>query len=143
MISKPFFSAALEERLLRQQTENSAERERLQSLVAKLEMHISQQRKQIEQERWELQQESNRLKIQQTAFEEERMSSLKRIEEDKDHLQQAKERFLSEQCDVLSKCYEERRALASERAEIAVLQKRMQEKEEMESKKSLRVCMCV
>ena len=127
--------------MLRQQAENSAERERLQSLIAKLEVNISQQRKQIEQERWELQQEGNHLKVQQKAFEEERISFLRRIEEDKETLQQAKERFLTEQREVLTKCYEERRTLASEKAEVTVLQKRMQEKEQLASTKNLQVWM--
>ena len=42
------------------------------------------------QERWQLRQEGLRLKAQQTAFEEEKMASLRRVEEEKDHLQQTK-----------------------------------------------------
>ena len=42
------------------------------------------------QERWQLRQEGLRLKTQQTAFEEEKMASLRRVEEEKDHLQQTK-----------------------------------------------------
>ena len=41
--------AVLEDRLSRQQVENESERERLQSLTAKLEAHISQQSRQMEQ----------------------------------------------------------------------------------------------
>ena len=43
-------------------------------------------------ERWQLQQEAGRLRAQQAAFEEERTASLKRLEEDREQLQQAKVR---------------------------------------------------
>ncbi len=105
-----FVYSVLEDRLSRQQVENKQERERLQTLVAKLEAHISQQGRQIEQvgllqfltvsllswvrgvlqERWQLQQETSRLKAKQTAFEEERSAFLRRIEEEREQLQQAK-----------------------------------------------------
>ena len=44
-----FLNAVLEERLSRQQADNEQERERLQTLTAKLEAHIQQQSRQIEQ----------------------------------------------------------------------------------------------
>ena len=37
-----------------------------------------------------MRQEGLRLKTQQTAFEEEKVASLRRVEEEKDHLQQTK-----------------------------------------------------
>ena len=37
-----------------------------------------------------MRQEGLRLKAQQTAFEEEKMASLRKVEEEKDHLQQTK-----------------------------------------------------
>ena len=43
--------AVLEDRLSRQQAENEVERGRLQSLIAKLEAHMAQQSRQIEQVR--------------------------------------------------------------------------------------------
>ena len=43
--------AVLEDRLSRQQAENEVERGRLQSLIAKLEAHVAQQSRQIEQVR--------------------------------------------------------------------------------------------
>ena len=44
-----------------------------------------------------------------------------------------------EQREVLAQCYEERRSLASERAELSLLQKRALEREQRESKKSIQV----
>ena len=49
------------------------------------------------------------------------------------------EKFLSEQQEVLAQCYEERRSLAAERAELSVLQKRALEREQRETQKSLQV----
>ena len=124
---------------MRQQAENSAERERLHLLISKLESHIAQQSKSIDQEKWQLQQDTSRLKTQQTAFEEERALFLRKMEEDREQLQQAREKFLLEQREVLSKCYEERRRLASERAELEVMKKRAKEREERDSQRSLQV----
>ena len=130
---------ALEERLVRQQAENSAERERLHLLITKLESHIAQQGKTIDQEKWQLQQDTSRLKTQQSAFEEERASFLRKMAEDREQIQQAREKFLSEQREVLGKCYEERRRLATERAELEVVKKRARERDERDSLKSLQV----
>ena len=49
------------------------------------------------------------------------------------------EKFLSEQQEVLAQCYEERRSLAAERAELSVLQKRALEREQRVTQKSLQV----
>ena len=130
---------ALEERLVRQQAENNAERERLHLLIAKLESHVAQQSKSIDQEKWQLQQDASRLKTQQTAFEEERVAFLRKTEEDREQLQQAREKFLLEQREVLGKCYEERRRLATERAQLEVARKRAKEREETDSQKTLQV----
>ena len=44
-----------------------------------------------------------------------------------------------EQREVLAQCYEERRSLASERAELSLLQKRALEREQRDAKKSIQV----
>ena len=56
-----------------------------------------------------------------------------------DNLVCFQEKFLSEQQEVLSQCYEERRSLAAERAELSVLQKKALEREKRETQKSLQV----
>ena len=124
---------------MKQQVENSAERDRLHGLISKLESHISQQGKAVDQERWQLQQDSSRLKTQQSVFEEERASFLRKMADDKEQLQQAREKYLLEQRDVLAKCYEERRSLAAERAELEVMKKKVQEKEQRDSQRNMQV----
>lgn len=132
-------SIALEERLMKQQTENSAERERLHLLISKLESHIAQQSKTIEQEKWQLQQDALHLKMQQSVFEEERASFLNKMQEERDQLQRSREKFLVEQREVLAKCYEERRGVATEKAELEVLRRKLKEQEQMNSQKNLEV----
>ena len=133
------FFVALEERLVRQQADNSAERERLHLLISKLESHAAQQGKVIDQEKWQLLQDTSRLKIQQTAFEEERASFFRKMSEDKEQLQLAREKFLSEQKETLVKYYEERRRFLDEKAELDVAKKRFKEREQRDSEKSSQV----
>lgn len=121
--------AVLEERLVSQQAGNEAERERLQGLVAKLEAHISQQTKSVEQERWQLQQQSVKLKAQQTSFHEERMATMSKLEDDKMQFHSAREQFLGEQQQILSKCYQEQHLVASDRAQVSLLKKKAEERE--------------
>ena len=49
------------------------------------------------------------------------------------------EKFLSEQREVLTQCYEERRELAAERAELSMLQRRALEREQKETQRNLQV----
>lgn len=129
----------LEAQVLKQKLENNIERDRLQSLIAKMESHVSQQRKQIEQDRWDVQQHTAKLTAQQNAFEEERTSTLLKLETERERLEQAKEKFLSEQQDILSRCYEERRSVASEKASLSVLQQKALEREKRDKQYGLQV----
>lgn len=122
-----------------QQAENDAERERLQSLVGKLEAHISQQTRSMEQERWQQQQEATRLKAKQAAFREEKSSALSRMEEERTQFQLTKEKFLAEQQEILTKCYEEQRVVAAERSELALMKKKAEERETREKRISIQV----
>jgi hypothetical protein len=125
-----------------QQATNDAERERLQSLVAKLESHITQQTKTVEHERWELQQQSTRLKAQQVAFREEMAAGLSRVEEEKEQFHATRERFLSEQQVILAKCYEEQRMVGTEKAQVGLLKRKAEEREKRETQISEQVATC-
>ena len=59
--SRDEYLKSMQERLHRQETENSDERARLQSLVSKLEMQLREQGKQFEQDRWKKAQDENRI----------------------------------------------------------------------------------
>ena len=122
-----------------QQASNDAERERLQGLVAKLEAHISQQTKSVEQERWQLQQQSIKLKAQQISFHEERMAAMSKLEDEKLQFHSAREQFLEEQQQILSKCYQEQHLVASERAQVSLLKKKAEERELREKETSNQV----
>ena len=75
---------------MKQQADNDVERERLHALIARLEGHASQQGRQLQQDRWLLQQDTGRLRAQQSAFEEERATALRRLADEGEQLQQAK-----------------------------------------------------
>ena len=56
---------SMQERLQRQEAESMEERSRLQTLVAKLEMQLREQGRQLEQDRWKVVQDENRVKALQ------------------------------------------------------------------------------
>ena len=129
----------LEAQLMKQKSENNTERDQLQSLIAKMESHVSQQKKQMEQEKWQLQQDMAKLTAQQNAFEDDRTTTLMKFETERERLEQAKEKFLTEQQEILSRCYEERRSITSERAGLSVLQKKALERERRDKQLSIQV----
>ena len=104
-----------------------------------MEAHVAQQSRAVEQERWQQQQEAIRLKAQQAAFQEERVITMSKLEEQRTELQQAREHFLKEQQEILAKCYEEQRVVASERAQATLLRKRAEERDERERGKSVQL----
>lgn len=83
-------SPALEERLSKQQKETEIERQLLQVLVGKLEAHLSQQSRLMEGERWALQQETTRLRAREQALEQERITSLAKLEDERRALAETK-----------------------------------------------------
>ena len=58
----------IEKRLQQQETQNDEERQRLQSLVTKMEVQIRDQARKIEDDRWKLNQSENKLKTWQVLW---------------------------------------------------------------------------
>lgn len=56
MKTKDEYLAQLQDRLLKQQTENDEERTRLQNLVAKMEVQIRERSRKFEEDKWQLSQ---------------------------------------------------------------------------------------
>ena len=56
MKTKDEYLTQLQDRLLKQQTENDEERTRLQNLVAKMEVQIREQSRKFEEDKWKLSQ---------------------------------------------------------------------------------------
>lgn len=52
--NKDEYLSQLQERILKQQTENDEERTRLQNLVAKMEIQMREQSRKYEEDRWKL-----------------------------------------------------------------------------------------
>lgn len=63
--AKDEFLKSMQERLQRQETESAEERSRLQTLVARLELQLREQGRQLEQDKWKILQDENRLKSMQ------------------------------------------------------------------------------
>ena len=80
----------LHERLEQQSSLNSQERVRLQSLITKLELQLTEQTRDVEQERWRLRQEESRLKSMQEALEEEKTTLAVTIAKERGQVEKAK-----------------------------------------------------
>ena len=81
---------ALEERLSKEYRDMESERELLRSLASRLESQLSQQSQAVEQEKWQLQQERTKLRAGERALEEERASSLARLDQERRDLTKSK-----------------------------------------------------
>ena len=91
-LSLPYI-VALEERLSKQYRDLESERELLRSLAGRLETHLCQQSQAVETEKWSVQQERVRLRAGERALQEERNSSLARLEEERRSLAESKVRL--------------------------------------------------
>lgn len=113
----------LHNRLLKQQAENEGERSRLQNLVAKMEIHVREQNRRLEEDKWKLNQEESRLKSTRASLEEERKITREQLEAERVLVQRTKQEFLSEQKRMMIEGNEERRTLSLERAELTAAQR--------------------
>ncbi|XP_030840350.1 fas-binding factor 1 homolog [Strongylocentrotus purpuratus] len=109
----------VKKRLEEQETTMSLERERLQATVSRLEAHIKEQNIQQDEDRWRLRQEQNKLTNLQKMVEEEKKVISDQLAAEQTSLQQAKNAVLTEQQSIMGQCMEERKALATERAQFA------------------------
>jgi Fas-binding factor 1 len=130
---------SLEERLLRQQSDYEQERSRLHGLIAKMESHVREQTRQIEQDRWKIQQDESRLQAVQRALEHDRITTAETLAREREELQRSREQLLKEQQIVLSQCYAERRGLAEERSQLSVTQRRCHQQEQEATAKSIQL----
>ncbi|CAB4016222.1 Hypothetical predicted protein [Paramuricea clavata] len=129
MKTKDEYLTQLQDRLLKQQTDNDEERTRLQNLVAKMEVQIREQSRKFEEDKWKLSQEDSRLKSLRVSLEEERRVTREQLEAERGLVQRTKEEFLSQQRQMMLDINEERRTLALERAEVSAAQRGMMNKE--------------
>ncbi|XP_028417313.1 fas-binding factor 1 homolog [Dendronephthya gigantea] len=129
--NKDEYLSQLQERILKQQTENDEERTRLQNLVAKMEIQMREQSRKYEEDKWKLTQEDSRLKSLRMSLEEERRITREQLEAERGLVQRTKEEFLSQQRQTMADMNEERRTLALERAEVNSAQRGMINKEKL------------
>ncbi|XP_066919700.1 fas-binding factor 1 homolog [Clytia hemisphaerica] len=115
----------LEAKLHSQETSNEDERQRLQSLVSKMEIQLREQTRQLEQDKWKLVQDENRIKAMQTALDEERRMVQQQLANERHHMASSREEMLAEQRRIIAECYEEKRKLTEERNELSAMQRGM------------------
>jgi len=113
---------SMQEKLQRQEVESMEERSRLQSLIAKLEMQLREQGRQLEQDRWKVLQDENRIKSMQDAIEEERRYTLQQLNNERQMIDKSRDDLMNEQRRILADCNEERRRVTAEKAELEKIQ---------------------
>jgi len=127
----------LQERLHRQQSENDEERTRLQGLVSKMELHMREQTRQVDQERWRLSQEESRLKALQAALEDERRITMEQLSSQRAEVQRARDDLVREQRTTMTQIQEERRSLATERAQLSSAHRDLISREKLKTETSV------
>ncbi|CAF0907100.1 unnamed protein product [Adineta steineri] len=118
---------AYEERLHHQSTDFERERKNLQELISRLEVHLSDQTKLVEEERWKALQAQKRMEAMQDALNGEQRLFTEKISRDRSEIQRSKDQLLDDQKLALASIYESRSQLAEERAKVEALQKSFQE----------------
>ncbi|UJR31447.1 hypothetical protein I4U23_018940 [Adineta vaga] len=121
---------AYEERLHMQSNDFERERKNLQELIARLEVHLSEQTKLVEEERWKALQAQKRMEAMQDALNGEQRLFTEKIARDRSEIQRGKDLLLEDQKVALASVYESRSQLANERAKIEALQKTFQEQKQ-------------
>lgn len=127
----------MQERLLRQQSENDEERARLQGLVAKMELHMREQTRQVDQERWRMSQEESRLRALQAALEDERRITMEQLSLQRAEVERARDDLVREQRTTMSQIQEERRTMATERAQLSSAHKDLISREKLKTETSV------
>ncbi|XP_067935119.1 fas-binding factor 1 homolog isoform X2 [Watersipora subatra] len=123
----------LQECLERQQDENDKERSRLQELIAKMEIQLREQERQLHQEKWTVSQEKSKLAGLQAAVDQERTLLNDQLSQERAQLNRAKDSFLAEQRTAMVQLADERRLLAEERSQLTVNQRVAAERDQEES----------
>ncbi|CAF0997189.1 unnamed protein product [Rotaria sordida] len=118
---------AYEERLQKQALDFERERKNLQELISRLEVHLSEQTKLVEEERWKTLQAQKRMEAMQDALNGEQRIFMEKLTRDRSEIQRAKDQLLEDQKSALANIYESRSQLADERAKSEALQKSFQE----------------
>ncbi|CAF3244284.1 unnamed protein product [Rotaria sp. Silwood2] len=118
---------AYEERLQMQALDFERERKNLQELISRLEVHLSEQTKLVEEERWKALQAQKRMEAMQDALNGEQRLFMEKLSRERLEIQRSKDQLLEDQKLALANIYESRSQLADERAKVEALQKSFQE----------------
>uniref|UniRef100_A0A8C9SUN6 Fas binding factor 1 n=1 Tax=Scleropages formosus TaxID=113540 RepID=A0A8C9SUN6_SCLFO len=124
-------------RLNRRQNAMAAERARLKEVIAKMDIQLAEQQRQLEKERWRVTAEQAKAESAQRALDEERRTLTQHIAMEREELERAKSALLEEQQAVMQRCAEERRKLSAEWAQLHAQEKLRQERAEREASRAL------
>uniref|UniRef100_UPI00398EFFED fas-binding factor 1 homolog isoform X2 n=1 Tax=Pristiophorus japonicus TaxID=55135 RepID=UPI00398EFFED len=130
---------AQQDRLMRQQRDLEEERARLQDVITKMEIRLSEQTRLLEKERWRATAEQTKVESVQRSLEEERRIMNQHFSIEREELERAKSALLEEQQSVMQRCAEERRRLAGEWAEFHTQQKLNSGRIERDANRSLQL----
>ncbi|XP_067860476.1 fas-binding factor 1 homolog isoform X2 [Heptranchias perlo] len=130
---------AQQDRLMHQQRDLEEERARLQDVITKMEIRLSDQTRLLEKERWRATAEQTKVESLQRSLEEERRIMNQHFGIEREELERAKSTLLEEQQSVMQRCAEERRRLAGEWAEFHTQQKLSNGRIERDTNRSLQL----
>nr|XP_013797316.1 PREDICTED: fas-binding factor 1 [Apteryx mantelli mantelli] len=133
----PSLSSVLQDRLSQQQRDMEEERSRLQEIIAKMEARLGEQTRLLEQERWRATAEQSKVESLQRSLEEQRRVMTQQLSMERAELERAKSALLEEQKSVMQKCSEERRKLSAEWAEFHTQQQLSKERLERDMDRAL------
>lgn len=115
----------------------------LLGLISRMEIHIREQSRQLDEDRWKVSQGESRVKAMQVSLDDERRMTMEQLAAERAEIRLAKEELLAEQKRVVIQQQEERRALALERAQLATTHKEFLARDHQKAVNSIQVCLLV
>ncbi|KAJ7376427.1 establishment of epithelial cell polarity [Desmophyllum pertusum] len=102
-----------------------------------MELHMREQSRQVDQERWRLSQEESRLKALQSALEDERRITMEQLSSQRAEVQRARERSGARTENHHDSDTKKRRSLATERAQLSSAHRDLISREKMKTETSV------
>lgn len=107
-----------EERLLKRMKDHENESKNLRETIQRLENHLSEQIKLVEEEKWKGKQQEKKMEALQEALINEQKITMEKLTRERMDVDRVKDDILSEQRRLMQQIYEEKRKIAEERAQL-------------------------
>ncbi|CAF1222050.1 unnamed protein product [Didymodactylos carnosus] len=118
---------AYDDRLQKQAHDFERERKNLQELISRLEVHLSEQTRLVEEERWKALQAQKRMEAMQDSLTGEQRLFTEKLQRERLEIQRAKDQLLDEQKTALTHLYDSKTQIAEDRARLDAMQKAFNE----------------